>query len=150
MKKAHFQAFTLIELLVVITIIAILVGLVIGLMSATQMTSAKKRTEGEIFALSSALQSYYAENGTYPAGTNGNPLSPSAPTNGNAFFFQKLQGEGKNQVEFSASMMQGSNAVDPFGEEYGYRFPGTMNGSNFFDLWSRAGTTNSNSWVKNW
>ena len=40
--------------------------------------------------------------------------------------------------------------TDPFGENYGYRYPGTMNGSNFFDLWSRAATTNTNQWIKNW
>ncbi len=151
MKKAAQFAFSLIEILVVITIIAILAGLAFGLMSLSQTTAAKKRTEAEISALSSALQNYYAETGAYPEGTNGNPLSPAAPANGNAFFFARLQGSGgKVYDEFPASMVRNSNAVDPFGEEYGYRFPGTMNGSNFFDLWSRAGTTNSNSWIKNW
>jgi hypothetical protein len=42
--------------------------------------------------------------------------------------------------------------IDPFGEGYGYQYPGdpARSGTNFFDLWSRAGTTNSNAWIKNW
>jgi len=61
---------------------------------------------------------------------------------------------GKVYFEFNKGMtnVSGSatNIVDPFGEQYGYVYPGTMNGSNFFDLWSRAGSTNTNAWITNW
>ena len=46
--------------------------------------------------------------------------------------------------------------TDPFGTTYGYTYPGATNrnGTNFFDLWSTAGSTtdptNAIKWIKNW
>jgi len=42
---------------------------------------------------------------------------------------------------------------DPFGNSYGYQYPGDVNrsGTNFYDLWSTANKpANSNAWIKNW
>ncbi len=154
--NSHFRTgFTLIELLVVITIIAILAGLVLSTMGYANRTGAKKRAEGEIAALSAALESYYADNGTYPELTNADPDIKTSVTGSNMALLTNLQPllsqtNSKLYFEFPKGMTNEKGIVDPFGELYGYRFPGKMNGSNFFDLWSRAGTTNSNDWVKNW
>ncbi len=153
--------FTLIELLVVIAVIAILAGLVLQTAGYAQKKGARSRAEAEIAALSAALESYKADNGDYPKWTNetttssGNnaflraELAPSSAnlTNNKIYFeFSKKMGTNVNASETNQSIL------DPFGNAYGYQFPGNPNrsGSNFFDLWSTAGSTNTNQWIKNW
>jgi prepilin-type N-terminal cleavage/methylation domain-containing protein len=151
------HGFTLIELLVVITVIAILAGLVLQTAGYVQKKAARSRAEAEIAALSAALESYKADMGDYPAWTN------AAPATGNAFVRAALApSTGKVYFEFSKGMGTNANIsepnqsiLDPFGTGYCYQYPGNTNrsGSNFFDLWSRSGTTadsQSNQWIKNW
>ena len=152
------HGFTLMELLAVITIIAILAGLVLQTAGYVQKKAARSRAEAEIAALAAALESYKAELGDYPAGTN-----ITTPFTNNAFLRAALApSTGKVYFEFSKGM--GTNTsisetnqsiLDPFGTGYCYQYPGNTNrsGTNFFDLWSRAGTTadsQSNQWIKNW
>lgn len=150
-NRALPKGFTLIELLVVITIIAILAALVLNTAGFIQKKAARSRAETEIAALSAALESYKADNGDYPQGTN------TTATGNNSFLRAALSPTtGKVYFEFSKNM--GANLatngaiVDPFGENYRYRYPGspTNNGTNFFDLWSQSASTNTNIWTKNW
>ena len=156
------HGFTLIELLVVITIIAILAGLVLQTAGYVQKKAARSRAEAEIAALSAALESYKADMGDYPQLTNG---SSSVNTTPGTNYHNILRGAlapatGKVYFEFSKGMGANSTIsistnqpiLDPFGEGYGYQYPGatTRSGTNFFDLWSRSGTTNTNQWIKNW
>jgi general secretion pathway protein G len=154
-KSTSTHGFTLMELLVVITIIAILAGLVLQTAGYVQKKAARSRAEAEIAALSAALESYKADMGDYPAGTN------SAPDTSNAFVRAALApSTGKVYFEFSKGMGTNTNMsetnqsiLDPFGEGYGYQYPGdaTRSGTNFYDLWSRGGgSANSNQWIKNW
>ncbi len=160
MQKSSSKGFTLIELLVVITIIGILAGLILSAAGYIQKKGARSRAEAEIAALSAALESYKADMGDYPGGTN------VAPATNNAFLRAALMPSGSNALntlnrvyfEFTKGMSSsGANptatnvaVLDPFGGGYGYRYPGTNNGSNFFDLWSTAGSSDSNTWIKNW
>lgn len=148
------HAFTLIELLVVMAIIAILAGLILSTAGFIQKKGATSRAEAEVAALSAALESYKADMGDYPIGVNGSATVTTAPNSGNNFLLTNLMPPtGKVYFEFSKGMTNSSgNIVDPFGEQYGYMYPGNTNrnGTNFFDLWSRAGTTNTNAWIKNW
>ncbi len=147
------SAFTLIELLVVIAIIAILAGLILSTAGYVQKKGATSRAEAEIAALSAALESYKADNGEYPqvpnAGTNTNHLygvlcPPTNAPNPKVYF------------EFSKGMTNASGITDPFGTPYQYKVgdEATNNGTNFFDLWSTAGSTtnsaNQAKWIKNW
>ena len=154
-KSPTPHGFTLIELLVVITIIAILAGLVLQTAGYVQKKAARSRAEAEIAALSAALESYKADMGDYPTGTNAAPATTNAfvraalaPSTGRVYFeFSKGMGTNTNRSETNQSIL------DPFGDGYGYQYPGnaTRSGTNFFDLWSRAGsTTNTNQWIKNW
>ncbi len=160
------HGFTLIELLVVMAIIAILAGLILSTAGYVQKKGATSRAEAEVAALSAALESYKADMGDYPSGTNAG--TGQNPGTNNAFLRQALAPNGSNTLnplnkmyfEFPKGMgPSGASAVatnvavlDPFGNGYGYQYPGNVNrsGSNFFDLWSTAGTTNSNAWIKNW
>lgn len=144
------KGFTLIELLVVIAIIAILAGLILNTAGYVQKKGAMARAEAEIAALSAALESYKADNGEYPqvenSGTNTNSLygvlcPPTNAPNPKVYF------------EFSKGMTNTNGITDPFGALYQYRAGtnATNNGSNFFDLWSTAGSSNNtNAWIKNW
>jgi general secretion pathway protein G len=158
--------FTLIELLVVMAIIAILAGLVLQTAGYIQKKGATSRAEAEVAALSAALESYKADMGDYPPGTNAN--SGQNPGTANKFLREALAPDGTNSLnpmnkvyfEFPAGM--GNNkadpsatnqpVLDPFGNGYGYQYKGDPNrsGTNFFDLWSTSGTTNTDAWIKNW
>ncbi len=145
--------FTLVELLVVIAIIAILAALLLNTAGYIRIKAARSRAVTEIAALSAALESFKADNGDYPTTNNAN--GNSAP-GANAFLRTNLSpSSGKVYFEFSKNMgsnLTSGNITDPFGENYGYRYPGDTNrsGSNFFDLWSRSASTNTEIWSKNW
>ncbi len=64
------SAFTLIELLAVMAIILVLAGLIINIAGSAQYNSAKSRAMAEINALSTALENYKTDNGTYPPDPN--------------------------------------------------------------------------------
>jgi len=149
------SGFTLIELLVVMMIIAILVGLVLSTAGAVNSKARMSRAKSEVEALVSALESYKADNGDYPEGTN------NTPSGTNGFLITALMSaeSGKRPYfEFSKKMLitnsTSANVLDPWGNRYCYRYPGSNNGSNYFDLWSigtnSSTNTNDISWIKNW
>ena len=144
------RAFTLLELLVVIAIIAILAGLLLNTAGYIQKKGAMSRAEAEISAMTVALENYKADNGDYPLGTNVN--GSNAPTSNGFLLASLMPGTGKVYFEFNKSMMNSSNVVDPFGENYGYQYPGESNrsGTNFFDLFSRCASSDPNLWKGNW
>ncbi len=143
------SGFTLIELLVVIAIIAILASLVLSTAGFVQKKGATSRAEAEVAAISAALESYKADMGDYPAGTN------NAGTNAYNVLTNLVSTVAGTKVYFEPSKgitNSGGFLVDPFGTTYGYQYPGsnTRSGTNFFDLWSTVGSTNTNAWIKNW
>ena len=144
--------FTLLELLVVIAIIAILAGLILSTAGFIQKKGAMSRAEAEIAALSAALESYKADNGDYPAGTN-----LAGATNGINLLTNIMPASGKVYFEATKGITNTAGYLtDPFGTTYGYTYPGdaARNGTNFFDLWSTAGVTASSAnevkYIKNW
>ena len=154
-KLKTSAGFTLLELLVVIAIIAILAGLILSTAGYIQKKGAMSRAEAEIAALSAALESYKADKGDYPTNANSGLTSNSlygvlCPSNDAP--------DPKVYFEFSKGMTNTNGIVDPFGTVYYYTYPGdpTRNGTNFFDLFSTAGTstnattTNMLKWIKNW
>ena len=133
------SAFTLIELLVVIAIIAILAGLTLGTLGYVNKKCAESRARAEVAALSAAIDAYKLEYGTYPADQ--------------ASLFNELLGKGTvntNKLLFETTASMGTNTkfIDPWGDDYVYNTNATYN-VGFFDLYSKAGTTNTNNWIRN-
>lgn len=152
----HRAGFTLVEMITVITIILILAGLVLGVSGYVQKKGASSRAEAEVAALSTALESYKAENGSYP-------LSNSTAT-GARILYEQLSGDTNNDgtpdtgvktyFSFRPNMLNpltGANrsVTDPYGTAYNYLSPGTNNVATF-DLWTTTGSTNTARWITNW
>jgi prepilin-type N-terminal cleavage/methylation domain-containing protein len=144
------DGFTILELIVVIAIIAILAGLILSTAGYVQKKGASSRAETEIAALTVALENFKADNGDYPHGTNVNGANP--PSSNTFLLTSLMPTNGKVYFEFNKSMTNASNVVDPFGENYGYQYPGDANrsGTNFFDLFSRCASSDTNQWKANW
>lgn len=66
--------FTLIELLAVMAIIVVLAGLILGVASHANYKGSLTRAEAEVKALSSAVENYKIDNGTYPRNSNTDSL----------------------------------------------------------------------------
>lgn len=163
-------AFTILELLVVMTIILVLAGLILATSEYVQTKSKRSRAEAEIAALTTALENYRADNGSYPIdAANGTTstldartmVSPTAAQYAAAsvFLYKELSGDpignraptGKSYFPFKPTMLlpkdQAAAVIaiaDPFGNSYGYSTANQANSSKgynpTFDLWSTAGT----------
>lgn len=165
------RAFTLIELLVVVAIIAILAGLILQTAGYVQRKAATSRAEGEIAAISAALESYKADYGDYPQEGGNIPFPSDGESNSSRILIHALgivrdtnaNPLNKVYLELPRSSLSPTtnptSIIDPFGTAYRYQYPGRTNrsGSNFFDLWSFAGTPTGNTnetnvirWIKNW
>ena len=135
--------FTLIELLVVIAIIAILAGLTLSTLGYVNKKGAESRARAEVAALSAAIDSYKLDFGGYPASNNlYQELTGQGPVNTNKVYFEPTRG------------ITGTNAgvatfIDPWGVFYNYETNDTIINVGFFDLWSTAGGTNTNNWIRN-
>ena len=144
------RAVTIIEMLVVIMVIFILAALVLAASSYVQNKGARARAETEIAAISAALESYKADNGTYPGNTDTNSLNPttdfnsSPPTSGtnnyskaSLYLYEQLAGvtsglrsetpSSRSYYTFTPNMLSPKDTTkdivgisDPFGNLYGY------------------------------
>jgi prepilin-type N-terminal cleavage/methylation domain-containing protein len=163
------RAFTVIELLITITIILVLAGLVLATSGYVQTKAKRSRAEGEIAAISAALENYRADNGTYPTDTtNGTTNTLDARTMfdpiaaqyaaASFFLYGELSGDavgnrvpkGKSYFSFKPNMLLPKDQaqtvtaiVDPFSHSYGYSTANQANSSKgynpTFDLWITAG-----------
>ena len=130
-------AFTLIELLVVVAIIAILAALTLSTLGYVNKKGAESRARSEVAALSAAIEAYKLDAGTYP--TNVASLYPvlCPAAAGSKVYFEPTPGI----VATNGGVVQ---FTDPWGTAYNY-----SNAITYFDLWSTAGGTNTNSWIRN-
>ncbi len=145
--RKRAAGFTIVELLVVMTIILVLAGLVLGTSGYVHNKAARSRAEAEIVAISSALESYKADNAAYPAGSASDTLDARTATPdfakyqaASAILYQGLTGDadgdgktdaaGKSYITLKTNQLGGSGTttyvMDPFGNSYGYSTAGQV------------------------
>lgn len=145
-------AFTLIELLTVIAIILVLAGLLLHVAGGANTKASLARAQTEIQAMSTALESYKADNGSYPRetgttdllnaqGSGGTPPDVSTYKTAGQFLYRTLSGYGtvtggtalnKAYMTFKPGQLSTGTAapdtttyvIDPFGIAYGYSTAG--------------------------
>ncbi|HUF64071.1 MAG TPA: type II secretion system protein GspG [Verrucomicrobiales bacterium] len=89
------SGFTLIELMTVVTIIAVLAGIMLAVISAATNSARRKQARIEIEAMTLALDRYKVEFGEYPAvaGGSGNPETMAK------CLYQALSGDGSDMID---------------------------------------------------
>jgi len=147
--KQSRPGFTLIEMLVTITIIVILAGLSLGGFKFVTTKQANSQAAIQIKLLEKAIEEYKLDNGVYPPqGTGSNSLytelyskGVSDPDN-NKIYLAELD-PLYNKQGWTEGTGTAVRIFDPWGKEYIYRNPGTVNPD--FDLMSRGqdGATNA-------
>ncbi len=138
----------MIELLTVIAIILVLAGLLLHIAGNANTKASLSKAQAEIQAMSSALEHYYADNGTYPRNSdtdilNAQPASGSAPPdpstykNAGYYLYQVLSGywhrmRRARRTKLTCRLhlasfrpatrppLTSTYIIDPFGIPYGY------------------------------
>jgi general secretion pathway protein G len=119
------RGFTLVEILVVLAIIALLAGL-----TMTHMDTLFGSSQGEVAkifvsqSLKAPLFAYRAQMGDYPSTDEGLQALFVAPANKTSQW-RGPYADGKFPI------------LDPWGEPYQYKYPGTHNKAGY-DLWSKG------------
>ena len=120
----------------VIAVIAILAGLTLSTLGYVNKKGAESRAQSEVAALSAAIESFKLDNGFYP-------------TNAAALYTNLCPVAAGRKVYFEPTPSMVTNVatgpfLDPWGTAYGY-----SNLTSYFELWSTAGGTNTNNWIRN-
>jgi general secretion pathway protein G len=136
-RSPHRSAFTLIELLLVLVILAILMGVVVTRFTGRTEQARIAAATTDINAIGTALDAFEVDNGHYPSTDEGLAALIQQPSNAQAWHGPYLKRD--------------SVPVDPWGNQYVYRYPGTNN-SGGYDLASlgpdgREGTDDIANWT---
>jgi general secretion pathway protein G len=123
MKTKSLRAFTLIEIMIVVAIIGLLAGLLFnnveGIFGRSQESLAKVFVHD---SFRTTLVRYKIDMGDYPSTAEGLAALLAAPANAG----DRWRGPYADKLP-----------VDPWGEAYQYRYPGTHNKSSY-DLFSKG------------
>lgn len=122
LKRALRRAFTLVELLLVLTILAILAGIVLPSMVGRGEQARVTAAKSDIHSLSTALNMFEVDNGSFPKGRTG---------------LQSLVQKPNNAQNWHGPYLADKTSIplDPWGNPYVYECPGKHN-VNSFDLLS--------------
>lgn len=127
------KGFTLIELMLVVIILGVLVAMVVPRLAGRSEEARRSVAKADIHAnISLALDLYELDNGTYPPNLEALLSRPSSASNWRGPYLKK-------------------RPVDPWGNNYLYKFPGQHN-KDGYDLFSpgRDGTEGGGDDVTNW
>ncbi len=144
MKRNARKGFTLIEVLLVVMILAMLAAVAVPrLMQAGDRAKigVAKTTVGRSGPVATALNMFKLDVGRYPTTEEGLGALVSKPTTL----------EGNQADNWNKYIDDAESLKDPWGNAYGYRFPGEVNADGY-DLWSngpdgQAGTADD---IRNW
>jgi general secretion pathway protein G len=129
--------FTLIELVLVLTIIAILAGSGIYLLSGNVDTAKETRVEGDLNALATQLQLYEARCQRLPTTDQGLDALVIKPT--------------KDPIPDRWTALLQEQMKDPWGQPYKYRYP-AQKSKKAYDIWSvgKDGVDGNEDDIGNW
>jgi general secretion pathway protein G len=116
-RRTPAQGFTLLEMVIVLGIIALILGGAISIMGKVDSGAKIQRVEGDFSAISSALKMYKINNGFYPTTQQGIKALTERPTT--------------TPIPRRWSKLAGRVPLDPWNREYGYKFPGSKDPSEF-------------------
>lgn len=122
-EQKHYSSqagFTLIEIMVVVVIISVLSALVVPKFFGRVDQARQVAAESDIAKISGAFQLYRLDNFTYPNSSEG---------------IDALVTNLGNKSNWAGYLDEAP--LDPWDNEYNYRFPGERN-PNSFDLWSNG------------
>jgi type II secretory pathway pseudopilin PulG len=124
-----------------IAIIAILAGLTLGTLGYVNKKGAESRARSEVAALSSAIDAYKLEFGSYPASNNlYTELTGQGPNNTNKVYFEPTPGIVDTNTQ---------RFVDPWSGAYQYNPVDPTNNVGFFDLWTTNNSADPALWIRN-
>lgn len=131
------QGFTLIELVLVLTIIAILAGSGIYLLTGNVDTAKETRVEGDLNALATQLQLYEARCQRLPTSEQGLDALVNKPT--------------KEPIPERWTALLQETMKDPWGQPYKYRYP-SQKSKKAYDIWSvgKDGVDGNEDDIGNW
>lgn len=134
------EGFTLVELLIVMVIIAALAGTAVPLVSRRAEQARRTRAIADIEALSTAIDLYEADMGTYPSADLEELYT--APT------------DVTLAARWMGPYLKRRITTDPWGNPYNYVSPGVHN-TGSYDLWSygrdgQEGGTDADADIGNW
>lgn len=117
--RTRRHAFTLIELLLVMVIIAVLAAVVLPKLTGRSEDARISAAKSQIAIFSNALSTYEIDNGSYPSTAQGLDALRNKPSG-----TPEPKGWKRPYLEKDAG-------VDPWGNEWVYRQPGTKNADGY-------------------
>lgn len=153
-KRVRGNPFTLIEILSVIVIIAILMGLIVGVSTYASRRASEAKTLGQLEAMATALEAFRQDRGYYPqtSGSSGELLDASPPSDFDSPDFKYTSSNGGRPY---IDGYVGGAYVDAWGRPFRYRndrnTPAQHN-PEMYDLWSygRDGINETEDDITNW
>lgn len=121
LRSVRRAGFTLIEIMLVVTIIVVLMGAAIALLTGNVEVAQEQRVIGDIQSISTQLKLYETMNYFLPSTEQGIEALVKRPSS---------EPQPRRWKQLLKEM-----PLDPWGMEYQYRYPGTKN-SGSFDLFS--------------
>jgi general secretion pathway protein G len=136
-RSSRPTGFTLIELLLVLVILAILMGVVVTRFTGRTESARITAAQTDIATIGTALDAFEVDNGHYPSTDEGLAALIQQPSNAQNWHGPYLKKD--------------ATPLDPWNNQYVYRFPGTNN-ANSYDLASmgpdgREGTDDIANWT---